>query len=541
MRAFTWQRLLTGLLVLLLVTTGFLVTPTKSAYAETGGYPYHGYHGPGSDWTQSYWTDASGNAISPYGYVYRNCTDYVAWKLQKLGVPESKTSGLGNGGDWYASAEKKQVPTGDTPKVGAVAVVTGGWGHVAYVEAVHANGTITVSEYNWPINGGYDGDFHRRTGTPASMNFTKFVYFAAFMTNAPDSASPTFSPDTNGYWHGTPPDGMVVLNGDGGGHRYVAGGGSLFFYNGSTPGLNDEFIEQMRQRYGTTQPAWMHSDEIHVIEGSVEREARHRPNNNTFVIDKSNNVWYMMQYGFAWPLASQEEVVYLGGTGKQVVLPARSMEGFGAAPTEWPTQIPDTTGNVTVLKALDDPAFYEMQAEMMYWLDNHTVLDCLVRYKGGAVQQVPLSLIHRFVDDGRRTGNISHCGFPPDVALYGPGGWERWYMYGENPYTRYAYASEFAMRCRWGDNLQQVVVSREALNQATVAAEQLHCPDDSYVRNRQNGEVFRVLSGRLHYVPSYDTLRCLVGSTPGEPTPIDEIILSRVPRGAEASCRYEEG
>ncbi len=48
-----------------------------------------------------------------------------------------------------------------------------------------------------------------------------------------------------------------------------------------------------------------------------------------------------------------------------------------------------------------------------------------------------------------------------------------------------------------------------------------------------------MLDGMLHYVPSYDTLRCLVGSVPGEPTPIDEGVLRGVPRGAEAWCTYE--
>ena len=111
--------------------------------------------------------------VSSRGYGYRNCTDYVAWKLQSLGVPASKTSGLGNGGDWYDRAAAKGLDRGTTPRYGAAAVITGGLGHVAFVEAVHSNGTITVSEYN---NKG-DGNGGWRTDTPARLGFSRYVYF----------------------------------------------------------------------------------------------------------------------------------------------------------------------------------------------------------------------------------------------------------------------------------------------------------------------------------------------------------------------------
>ena len=61
----------------------------------------------------------------------------------------------GNAGDWLSEAQRAGIPTGSTPAVGAIAVFfpytggAGGYGHVAYVESVNRDGTITISEYNW--------------------------------------------------------------------------------------------------------------------------------------------------------------------------------------------------------------------------------------------------------------------------------------------------------------------------------------------------------------------------------------------------------
>lgn len=56
----------------------------------------------------------------------------------------------GNGGDWAASALARGFEVGTTPKVGAIAVWTdGGYGHVAFVTDVAADGTIQVMESNY--------------------------------------------------------------------------------------------------------------------------------------------------------------------------------------------------------------------------------------------------------------------------------------------------------------------------------------------------------------------------------------------------------
>lgn len=164
----------------------FTMEDTPGAWAAALGYPdaampceHYPYAqtGPGADydWGPTH-TAVYGDSseISSRGYAYRNCTDYVAWKESALGVTIPRN--LGNAGNWYYNA-----PVSDRsgiPKPGEAAVEPGSassFGHVAFVESVNGDGTITVSEYNYDLRG--DGDI--RTGTSSSLGFTEFVDFGA--------------------------------------------------------------------------------------------------------------------------------------------------------------------------------------------------------------------------------------------------------------------------------------------------------------------------------------------------------------------------
>ena len=155
-----------------------ILTPISSA-ADTGGYPNWNtpcrHTGLSTGYCANYdW----GSGWSPRGYGYRNCTDWVAWRLQSLGIPDSKTRGLGNAKDWPANAQARGIGVGVSPQVGDAAVRTSGsYGHVAFVESVSGS-RITVSEYN---NAG-TGVYGVRSGTPSQLNFQKFVHFGASPT-----------------------------------------------------------------------------------------------------------------------------------------------------------------------------------------------------------------------------------------------------------------------------------------------------------------------------------------------------------------------
>ena len=92
-----------------------------------------------------------GSAVYGYnGYDYGYCTWYVSNRRAELGRPVP--SNLGNAYTWYRAAVSLGLPTGFTPKVGAVMVNESG-NHVAVVEQINSDGSFLISEMN---SYGYD-------------------------------------------------------------------------------------------------------------------------------------------------------------------------------------------------------------------------------------------------------------------------------------------------------------------------------------------------------------------------------------------------
>jgi len=94
---------------------------------------------------------STGSTIAVYGpyngYDYGFCTWYVANRRAEAGNPIPQN--LGNASTWDDRAAAMGLLVNKTPTVGA-AVVTSqrGAGHVAFVEAVNADGSIWISEMN---------------------------------------------------------------------------------------------------------------------------------------------------------------------------------------------------------------------------------------------------------------------------------------------------------------------------------------------------------------------------------------------------------
>ena len=114
------------------------------------------------------WPTANTDQLSPLGYVYRNCTDFVAWRLNRdAGITTAPwkytwanlTPLGGDAIDWKTSWLANGWTTSHTPIPGAVAwwgKSGGPSGHVAYVQAVNLNKTVTLEEYNWGGTNKYD-------------------------------------------------------------------------------------------------------------------------------------------------------------------------------------------------------------------------------------------------------------------------------------------------------------------------------------------------------------------------------------------------
>ena len=173
-----------------------------AARAAADKYPYagkpcvwspHAVKGSKANWCADFvWGDkakdsTAANVISSYGYYYRNCTDYAAWKVHGQGVLPERYKGLGNAKTWAVRAAAKGIKVDGKPAVGSVAVrTTGKYGHTAYVEAVHPGGTIKVSQYN----NGADGEYSESTGTPTALGFSAFVHFEVYAPKPPTVSKP---------------------------------------------------------------------------------------------------------------------------------------------------------------------------------------------------------------------------------------------------------------------------------------------------------------------------------------------------------------
>ena len=125
---------------------------SQAASADTGGYPWAGatcqtstqsYNGvaycPNDNWVYN------GGLYDTWGYNYRNCTSWVAWRLSTnngYAMPRA----IGDASAWGGYFSSHGVAVNSTPAVGAIAWESGG-DHVAYVEAINGS-NVTISEYN---------------------------------------------------------------------------------------------------------------------------------------------------------------------------------------------------------------------------------------------------------------------------------------------------------------------------------------------------------------------------------------------------------
>jgi peptidoglycan DL-endopeptidase CwlO len=143
-----------------------------------GGYPWGQarciHTGQIEGWCSNYDWSVNGSIWNWNlgGYGYRNCTDWVAFRVRQAGghVP----GGLGNANTWHVRAPAYGYGVGKTPRVGAAAVSTAGYyGHVMYVEAVHSDGSVTVSDYNRAGTGKYD----LTNLSAAQASYLTYVYF----------------------------------------------------------------------------------------------------------------------------------------------------------------------------------------------------------------------------------------------------------------------------------------------------------------------------------------------------------------------------
>ena len=181
-----WPRVAVVLLVCSVISLHIFTS--VPAYADTGGYPW--WNAPcawngdttgscsGYDWGEQtcptgdgYCT--AGNEIGTYyqddqwGEGFRNCTSYVAWKLNQV-FGANIVSDWHNGTDWNASALDAGYSDDTSPQVGDIAQWNGTTenpdGHVAYVYAVNS-GVASYDEYNYLKDGNFLSTYTSASGS----------------------------------------------------------------------------------------------------------------------------------------------------------------------------------------------------------------------------------------------------------------------------------------------------------------------------------------------------------------------------------------
>ncbi|UOQ57685.1 FG-GAP-like repeat-containing protein [Leucobacter allii] len=118
-----------------------------------------------------------------WNFAYRQCTSFVAWRLNSAnGIPFSNQYlGLvrwGDAGQWADSARSVGIRVDTTPEIGAVAWSgpyysgASAFGHVAWVADVLDNGNVVIEEYN----AGWAGAYSTRTVAPGA--FQGYIHIA---------------------------------------------------------------------------------------------------------------------------------------------------------------------------------------------------------------------------------------------------------------------------------------------------------------------------------------------------------------------------
>jgi hypothetical protein len=125
----------------------YVSTPVQDSSGWSPGVPRCVY-------PQAYpWPDQTAWVADGHGYYEGECVSFAAWALRAIGKPSSETDFQGNADMWHGLAVDSGPHAGDIAQWADNHNEAGSLGHVAYVQSVNGDGTITVYEYNW-------GNFH---------------------------------------------------------------------------------------------------------------------------------------------------------------------------------------------------------------------------------------------------------------------------------------------------------------------------------------------------------------------------------------------
>ncbi|GEM_PF-5612868 len=115
--------------------------------------------------------------VDPFGFYYGECTGYAVWAVRshsdfKDFRNDWRGAHFGNANHWAIAARQAGLKVSARPSVGDIAQTTRfANGHVAYVSAVHTDGTFDVVEANWASR----HTMGMRTHLRAGVDFENFI------------------------------------------------------------------------------------------------------------------------------------------------------------------------------------------------------------------------------------------------------------------------------------------------------------------------------------------------------------------------------
>ncbi len=143
------------------------------------------------DWSNRYYYDGNYNVFQQYGYGLPNCTAYAYGRAYEILGTEPNLSWNG-AGLWYDyNRSNGYYPYGRTPKVGAIACWNyGSGGHVAVVEKIDSDGSMTLSNSEWGGRTFYLTYANASDSNPGGNSWWTFQGYIYII----DSAEPSYDP-----------------------------------------------------------------------------------------------------------------------------------------------------------------------------------------------------------------------------------------------------------------------------------------------------------------------------------------------------------
>lgn len=118
-----------------------------------------------NDYPSNLASAAKDSLVDPWGFYNRECTSFVAWRMNHdNGVAFTNGMGGGHWGnayEWWGNASTLGYARSSTPAVGSIAYWSANYhgassfGHVSYVKAINADGSIDTEDYNATNTGMY--------------------------------------------------------------------------------------------------------------------------------------------------------------------------------------------------------------------------------------------------------------------------------------------------------------------------------------------------------------------------------------------------